>query len=423
MIRAFDSVMASDIHIFLLIVQIFSQFGVLYSTTTNPSCIHIRRGILRLYEPTCAVSSLHQLNIPRSVSRILILHQNLTNLDSIGELCPFLRHVTILTSNIKSLSPTFMDGIPNVYMVNLALNIIHNLPNGIFSNSSSLRELNISHNCISNITSNTFAGAIRLLILDLSFNCLTWLPSNAYRGTPNLCKLYMHNNQLALTDGEAFAGLEFLEYLGLYHNRLTVVPGSTVSNVEELDTLQLDQNNIPTKNEQQSTCLSRFHRLSPHIDIQKFTKMNSSCSLTRVEKLWLIHNDIITITNLAFIRWIGVRKISMSNNMITRIEKLAFYGLHELTKLYLNNNLIKHVSQGAFHEMAGLLTLDLRNNSLGNSPTDILTDIWKTTIESVYIERNSLNTISSPLPFRQIYRRSHSVLVWCSSCKSKMHLC
>lgn len=115
--------------------------------------------------------------------------------------------------------------------LDLHLNLIHDLPDGVFSGYASLLVLNVSSNRLTSLKNGSFYGLSQLTHLDLWNNSLLLLPTtypdNVFEPLPNLIYLrinrntkYCYNHTLVYPD-KALAALEHLQYLlmdGLANN-------------------------------------------------------------------------------------------------------------------------------------------------------------------------------------------------------------
>lgn len=125
---------------------------------------------------------------------------------------------------------------------NLARNLIREIRETIFYDSSNLRELNLSENQIEKISSNAFEKLTSLEILDLSSNQIVKIPFDLFQNLDMLHTLNMRHNRLQMKFG-IFP--EFITHLDLSYNNIDIhFKFKIFSFLDNLETLLVHGNRI-----------------------------------------------------------------------------------------------------------------------------------------------------------------------------------
>ncbi|CAC5388422.1 unnamed protein product [Mytilus coruscus] len=195
-----------------------------------------------------------------------------------------------------------LERIPNVpsYVIKLILkyNLIDEIPNGIFSNNTILKEIDLSHNRIHRLT-------------EMSFN-----------GLQNLLKLSLQNNDLSKGNNsfgaQTFSQLKNLKYLNLKNNFVENYQPD-ISKLVSIESLHIDfiSNGIPFLSKQ----YNKLHKLA----ILDLSGSTGKCSLP------ILRND-----SFQFIS--QVQHLDISTCKIQQIQQGALTILKNITYLDVSNN-------------------------------------------------------------------------------------
>ncbi len=122
------------------------------------------------------------------------------------------------SNNIKDLTTVEFEN--NVEVVDLDSNDIREIPDHIFPEKSSWKELWMNDNRIKTIGKEAWNGLSKLRVLMLMDNRLDYLFSNMFRSLPDLIVLRLDENRIASLDPECFNNLHQLRRLTLFGNHI-----------------------------------------------------------------------------------------------------------------------------------------------------------------------------------------------------------
>ena len=111
------------------------------------------------------------------------------------------------------------------------------LPEGVFSELSSLTTLFLNDTGLSNLSTNVFSGLSSLTNLYMQNNPLTRLSRDAFSGLSSLELLWLFNCNLSTLSEGVFSGLPSLWWLRLDSNQLTSLPNNLFSGMSSLTLL------------------------------------------------------------------------------------------------------------------------------------------------------------------------------------------
>ncbi|XP_071505264.1 uncharacterized protein [Diadema antillarum] len=133
--------------------------------------------------------------------------------------------------------------IPSLVSLNLSMNRISSLSEGVFQGLDVLHVLRLRSCRIRSLQNRTFEGLRSLEILDLGINLLTSIQEPVLQHVPNLRKLVLFNNKISQLDFKFSAKLQHLTLLNLSANQIIEIPRNFFR-VKSLMTLDMSKNRL-----------------------------------------------------------------------------------------------------------------------------------------------------------------------------------
>jgi len=137
---------------------------------------------------------------------------------------PKLYKLDISDCGLSAITNSSFDGMPNIAILNMSMNVLTVLNHSIMSKLHRLNVLDLSHNEITKVGTHTFMSNSHLKILNLSNNKIHHLSADIFDPTPNLSHLDVSNNELShiwhlndstlLKEPKMLSQLEFLNFAG-----------------------------------------------------------------------------------------------------------------------------------------------------------------------------------------------------------------
>ena len=160
---------------------------------------------------------------------------------------------------IQTLKSGDFAGLSNVRVLFIDFTDLTELPTGVFSGLSSLRELQISQNPIlATLQSGVFDDLTNLRELRMNANAIIELPIGVFEDLSNLTRIQMWGNELTSLPEGVLDNQSSLEELMLRGNELTNLPEGIFDNLTELEDLDLVVNRLDSLPE---NLFSRLHKL------------------------------------------------------------------------------------------------------------------------------------------------------------------
>ncbi|XP_007892376.1 leucine-rich repeat-containing G-protein coupled receptor 6 [Callorhinchus milii] len=120
--------------------------------------------------------------------------------------------LTLTRAGITSLPRGLCQQLPNLRVLELSFNQIHELPS--FHNCQKLEEIGLKHNRITEIRADTFQQLMTLRSLDLSWNKIAFIHLDAFASLRSLTKLDLTFNELSSLPLAGLSGLTHLKLKG-----------------------------------------------------------------------------------------------------------------------------------------------------------------------------------------------------------------
>ena len=339
----------------------------------------------------------------------------------------------------------FLQGTSNVLAhINLANNLLTEIPFKALSEVKSLQSLDLSQNQIQFTFDVLFQTLLSMDSLNLDLNQIHTLPPyslqnfgyinrTSLRGNPieriaddafkdaKIKELYIHDCNINSLAEFSFRGLETtLHTLDLSYNNLTTLPENIFDNLSALRSLSLSYNKLTLvpeehfkgfKDKLQHLNLIGYEMGRVLLDsIKELRNIRTlglnwlpSNALTKedfvgfgpaVEKLYLINIGISSISEQTFEPVPGVKTLDLSNNQISAISKEAFVNIGGgLEHLRMNAALLfDNIPPEPMKYLVKLKELDVANNALTRIDGDCLRSMGK--LRRINLDDNKIRKLS-----------------------------
>lgn len=315
------------------------------------------------------------------LSKLQSLDLSLNNMWSVpdGLICPLshLKHLNMSYNRLRdALAFHFSSSLStrvskkcgtSLKTVDLSGNNIDNLPPAIFSGLNQLNELKLSNNGLNLIADRAFEGLLALLKLDLSVNRLNSLPPELFNEAKNVQEIYLNNNSINVLAPGIFTELSQLLVLDLSTNELTSewINSATFKGLSRLVLLDISYNKITKLEQNIFKDLTNLQVLRIQDNYIENIMENTFADLKNLNTLILSNNRLSVIDSFTFYGLNGLHLLSLEYNRISRVHDDAFKNCTNLQDLHLNGNKLLHVPDALYH-VPLLKTLDLGENHITN---------------------------------------------------------
>ena len=347
------------------------------------------------------------ITYPVETSILVLQRNNIVKfgIDSQGLFANGLDELILYGNRLASLDESAFNGLHDLSLLNLGVNYLTTLSNGVFSGLRKLVKLYLNGNKLASVQESVFNELISLTELRLYSNKLITLPNSLFRGLRNLDKLSLSSNQLATLDGDVFNELISLTYLSLNDNELTTLSSTAFRGLTNLDTLRLYNNQLATLSE------SVFNELNSliHLDLtgNLLTTLPSGLfgQLGNMKRLYLYGNQLASLHGNTFNELTSLTDLMLQYNKLTTLPSGLFTGLSSLLRLHLHENQLTFLNDSLFNELTSLTDLWLQINKLTTLPSGLFRGLSVLNIldlggnrlaslhESLFNELNSLGEL------------------------------
>ncbi|EEC17274.1 leucine-rich repeat (LRR) protein, partial [Ixodes scapularis] len=278
---------------------------------------------------------------------------SLTRLNLANNLLDQVPHLAF--RELRSLTSLFLGG-----------NLLKTLPATWFLPVRQLDTLDLSRNLMEKLPDKLFNGSVLLRDLHLEFNFLTELPEGLFRSV-SVERLSLANNRLSSIAEHAFGGLEsVLVVLDLSFNLFRRFP-SAVKALTSLSMFYLRGNSLSSL---EPADISSFRRSIEVLDLSgnKFVRVPQSALRTteRLSRLSLQDNRIQVLYPNDFKSWgHNLTTLSLANNGIRSLSEETFVHLTQLRELKLSFNNIYFVDYYVFLPLRSSLEVLELSSTLG----------------------------------------------------------
>ncbi|KAI9587199.1 toll-like receptor Tollo [Glossina fuscipes] len=326
-----------------------------------------------------------------------------------------LRNLTIRTHNgdwstmSLDISPTSFNEFRQLDRLDLSLNNIWLIPDGMICPLKVLKHLNISNNEIQDIGNFHFSASLStrksricgssLTSIDLSHNKIANLPSAIFSGLSRLANLNLARNGMNFIADRAFEGLVSLQVVDLSENRLTSLPPELFSEAKFVKNVYLKNNSINVLAPGLFSELADLLVLDLSANELNSQWVNSATfvGLKRLMSLDLSSNKISKLEANIFRALISLQILKLEENYIDHIPDGVFNDLTNLHTLILSNNRISTVGQSTFRGLYGILVLSLDYNRIAKIDTQAFKNC--SSIQDLHLNGNKLQSVPDALSY------------------------
>ncbi|MDE2666617.1 MAG: leucine-rich repeat protein [Acidobacteriota bacterium] len=274
-------------------------------------------------------------------------------------------------AGITHLRANDFSGLNSLVFLSLNSNSLRSLPEGIFRDLSSLRDLWLWDNPLQTLSKNVFQGLNSLQSLHLADIQLHSLPEEIFRGLNNLDKLWLQRNSLSSLPHGVFDELNSLRSLLLNDNDFTVLPEGIFSGLGKLEILWLQGNALSSLPENVFQGLSSLRELILYSNSLTSLPEGIFSGLNNLDMLRLQRNSLNVLPEGIFSGLANLEELMLFRNSLSVLPKGIFRGLGSLHLLWLHSNSLGTLPEGVFHGLKALRWLNLSSNSLSSLPEGV----------------------------------------------------
>uniref|UniRef100_A0A915EDZ2 Uncharacterized protein n=1 Tax=Ditylenchus dipsaci TaxID=166011 RepID=A0A915EDZ2_9BILA len=356
----------------------------------------------------------------------------------------YIKRLELVNCGIRTVENGAFSGLePVLQELNMANNLLSNIPvaaiasmNSVlkldFSNNSieelkqedalprlpKLFDINLSHNLISNVHKSFFENAKgSLQTINLGHNNITEVPAPALRGFRQLMALHLHNNNLHSIQMLSFMNLPLLSLLNLASNKISSIHKQAFLNTPTLRFLYMTDNHLTEVVAHQFSSFEQLEMIDLSSNRIEVLHNDSFSNLASVRQIYLGENRISKIEDYAFANS-SVVILVLEANHLTEVRKGMFQGCTKVQQISLKDNKIKSVDPNAFYNNGALVMVDLSHNELFDlSPATFLSQLNMLLVDLSY--NKLLRT-----PYSAFNRRVVTVLLKENPlvCSEKVHM-
>lgn len=284
-----------------------------------------------------------------------------SSMDSLKEL--YLQH-----NNITLLTNGWFESNNNLKILDLSYNSIFYVGD-VALVSRSIQYLNLQYNKIQNVN---FTLPVYIDHLDLGFNLIDQINENCFLETTALRELNLSNNFLKTIPPGLFRSLDDVKDINLQHNNIIFIPNELLSPHDSLNnvTLNLSHNNISFINRDSFPTRAVTNLYLQH---NKLQRINYTLP-TSLKYLNLSFNSLSVIEKDTFQNLTVLQTLWLNNNLLQALPAGCFQTLDGVEYLELSSNKLV-MTFGTFTGLRNLKTLKIANNSLADLPELVLNDL------------------------------------------------
>ncbi|XP_047528577.1 chaoptin-like [Vanessa atalanta] len=310
----------------------------------------------------------------------------------------------------------------NLFKINIAQNIISDIPDKLFSSFNSITELNISNNFLDYIPYSMLDNFTLIETLDIADNLIPKIEISGLEKLTKLKSLILRKNEIQTISCSKKIILNELIQFDISFNRLDNLPEFIFDNFPNIQNINISHNNImhfdfllsykkvgvslinidlsknpavswtSTRKVDNSTLIDSLYEL--HISLTNLTNIEDITFelFTNLQHLYLQFNKIRRLSISPFSKLVFLESLDLSFNRITHLKTSNFRGLIKLNSLCLSNNNIE--SMESFDEdLSNLKLLDLSYNKLQNIINEHLINLKELTV--LNLSFNNLKYLSA----------------------------
>ena len=326
-------------------------------------------------------------------------------------------------------------GLPHLKKLELTNQQIQFISNDTFAGLEHLEQLILAHNKLQTVPSHAlepFKKHATLKTLDLSYNGMTGsLPKDAFAAVPFLRTLNMAGNRVNLKPDwssvlvnltelnleDSYASLYFANKFPSLQNLFLGVqtlkpnfrlwPQIPLCTLARLISYLTFFNFIPCCDRiivakilgSECTFLQHLDMSGTFTNTKVFQEHQPEINLPKLEILLIARNEIVSITQIQFLKAPQLKELDISYNKLESIEKGNDFYLHNLISINLRGN--KLTSLNGLHVLKYLNTLLAANNQITTVPNLLLNKSPQSAIKTLDLGANPFDCSCDILQFKQ----------------------
>ncbi|XP_065190809.1 leucine-rich repeat-containing protein 15-like [Sycon ciliatum] len=153
--------------------------------------------------------------------------------------CPNVAWLSVIQNGVTNVSASAFENNTNAQLIDLHLNKLVHVPDGMVDATYNLESLYLHHNKLVDIPDGLLDAIPKLLYLDLEGNQLTRLPDGLFDATPRLNTLYLGDNKFVQLQAGLFDTTPGLRHLFLEKNHFVHLPDRWFKALPQLFILSL----------------------------------------------------------------------------------------------------------------------------------------------------------------------------------------
>lgn len=285
--------------------------------------------------------------------------------------------------------------------LNLANNLIKEIPENTWPVMNSLLELDLRNNTLGDsLTDGSFNGLLTLQRLNLNMNGMTTPPFKSLQSIPTLQYLLLENNNITELKQGAFGRLPTVFEINLSDNEIDKIENRAFEGLLQLLHLNLSSNMLSNISMEAFGSLVSLQTLDlSHNFLEKFNnKTNGIFDLCySLRNLNLSHNEIGTITRKIFPSNPYVpyqlQNIDLSYNKLSVLTKDITYGTQKVKMLNISHNLITDIKPHVLSNLSAVQTLDMSFNDLEDLTHEESKFKFPKNVTHLYLQNNRIGRI------------------------------
>ncbi|XP_033736163.1 slit homolog 2 protein-like [Pecten maximus] len=286
-----------------------------------------------------------------------------------------LNHLVLQQNNISLVAFASFETLTNLIDLDLSHNEITILADDCFRGLySSLEFLSLFLNRLdqSRLQSIYTKSWTNLEQLNIAHNIVTDIPAGFFTNMPNLAYLNLNFNKLTTIKTTYFTALPRIHTIDIAYNPITTIEDGSFSQVSTLEQLEIENLNT-ANNPSHRLNLTTASISGLENSLQKLNLLNTKVvqdeawkaikTLKQLNRLIMKNSGLSVIPDLVFSDHVHLAYLDLSNNQISAVRQETFHGLnHVLGTLDLQRNMITSIDECVLKDFNVLLLLYLNDN-------------------------------------------------------------
>ncbi|KAL3209832.1 hypothetical protein MRX96_037644 [Rhipicephalus microplus] len=222
---------------------------------------------------------------------------------------------------LQSLHSSQFRGLDKLISIYLYKNNLTELPQGIFTNLTSVKNLDLLLNHLTNITDGDLADLRNMKNIRMVNNRLTSLPANLFKENTKLLNLDLSYNDLNELPLTVFEKQFVLETLIFYRNNFVTLKAGPFDNLISLKVLSFEYNFIESIEQETFQRLQKLEDLKLGRNKLKVLEGNAPFGLNKkLKRVDLSRNNLIQFPDINWDIYLALEKLNLDYNNITYLR-------------------------------------------------------------------------------------------------------